>query len=119
VNLIKQNSNISIARSVRKDNTVLYLSNRYSVPLGTFQKHPEVHINKTEENQLVIYLQDSGEILASHPISSEKGKLIQNTSHKRDRSKGINELIEVVSNYFTDIDEAKKYLNELRNRYPR
>ena len=80
VNLINKNNNSSITRSVRKDNTVLYLSNRYSVPLGTFQKHPEVHIYETEENNLVIYLQDSGEILATHPISSDKGKLIQNRS---------------------------------------
>lgn len=119
VNLINQNNNPSITRSVRKDNTVLYLSNRYSVPLGTFQKHPEVHMYKTEENNLVIYLQDSGEILATHPISPDKGKLIQNRSHQRDRSKGISELIDVVSDYFTDKGQARKYLNELRNRYPR
>lgn len=119
VNLIKQNSNNSIARSVRKDNTVLYLSNRYSVPLGTFQKYPEVFVHKTEENKLVIYIKESGEILATHPISSDKGKLIQNRSHQRDRSKGIKELIEVISDHFTNKDEAKSYLEELRNQYPR
>lgn len=119
VNFIKQNSNNSIARSVRKDNTILYLSNRYSVPLGTYQKYPEVFIHKTEENKLVIYLKESGEILATHPISFEKGKLIQNRSHQRDRSKGIQELVEVISDHFTNKDAAKNYLDELKIRYPR
>lgn len=119
VNLINQNNNPSITRSVRKDNTVLYLFNRYSVPLGTFQRHPEVNLYETAESNLVIYLQDSGEILATHLISSDKGKLIQNTSHRRDRSKGMNELIDVVSDYFTDKEQAKRYFNELKNRYPR
>ena len=34
----------SITRSVRKDNTILYNSNRYSVPLGTYHKEPIVGI---------------------------------------------------------------------------
>lgn len=119
VNLIKVNNKNSIARSVRKDNTVLYLSNRYSVPLGTFQKHPEVHIYQTEENNLVIYLQESGEILATHPISREKGKLIQNRSHQRDQSKRIGELIDIVRDSFSDKEACDRYLNELRKRYPR
>ena len=54
----------------------------------------------------MIYHQDSGEILATHIISSDKGKLIQNRSHQRDRSKGINELIEIVSEHFTDKVQA-------------
>ena len=119
VNLLNNNHKSSITRTVRKDNTIIYLSNRYSVPLGTFQKYPEVSIHETEENKLVIYHQDSGEILATHMISSDKGKLIQNRSHQRDRSKGINELIEIVSEHFTDKVQATEYLNELRNRYPR
>ena len=109
----------SITRSVRKDNTILYLSNRYSVPLGTFQKYPEVLYYVTEDNKLVIYIQESGEILATHNISPDKGKLIQNRSHQRDKSKGINELIEVISVRFTNKSQATQYLNELRNRYPR
>jgi hypothetical protein len=119
VNSFKLNNKNSIARSVRKDNTILYLSNRYSVPLGTFQKHPEVHIQPTEENNLVIYLQETGEILATHSISLEKGKLILNRSHQRDQSNRINELIYLTSNSFGDIESCINYLNELRERYPR
>lgn len=119
VNLLNHNHNPSITRSVRKDNTVLYQSNRYSVPLGTFQKFPEVNLYVGEENKLVIYHSESGEILATHSICLDKGKLIQNRSHQRDQSKGLNEWIEVVSAYFTDKLQAELYLNELRKRYPR
>ncbi|MFP5109251.1 IS21 family transposase [Neobacillus sp. C211] len=119
VNSLNHIHKASITRSVRKDNTILYLSNRYSVPLGTFQKYPEVLYYVTDDNKLVIYVQESGEILATHCISPDKGKLIQNRSHQRDRSKGIKELIEVVSEHFTNKSQATKYLNELRNRYPR
>jgi transposase len=119
VNLLNNINKPSITRSVRKDNTILYLSNRYSVPLGTFQKYPEVQYYVTDEDKIVIYVKDSGEILATHYINPDKGKLIQNTSHKRDRSKGIKELIEVISEHFTNKVQSTLYLNELRNKYPR
>lgn len=119
VNLLNNINKPSITRSVRKDNTILYLSNRYSVPLGTFQKYPEVQYYVTDDNKIVIFVKDSGELLATHYINPDKGKLIQNTSHKRDRSKGIKELIEVISDHFTNKAQATTYLNELRIKYPR
>src|SRR5690625_978182 len=40
-NYLNSNYASSITRSVRKDNTIWYKSNRYSVPLGTFNKRSE------------------------------------------------------------------------------
>jgi hypothetical protein len=37
-----------VCRTVRKDNTIIYDSNRYSVPLGTYNKQPEVRIETKE-----------------------------------------------------------------------
>lgn len=119
VSLLNHNSNTSITRSVRKDNTVLFLSNRYTVPLGTYQKHPEVSIMRNKENKLIIYVNETGEVLASHSISTDKGQLIRNTSHQRDRSKGLKELMETVGSHFTNGEMAQMYFSELRNRYPR
>src|SRR5690625_2744815 len=48
------NHESSITRSVRKDNTIWYKSNRYSVPLGTFNKLKEVYIEITDDNYLLI-----------------------------------------------------------------
>lgn len=119
VSLLNHNSNTSITRSVRKDNTVLFLSNRYTVPLGTFQKHPEVQVMRNKENKLIIYIKETGEILASHFINAGKGQLIRNTSHQRDRSKGLKELVEAVSSHFTNGEIARKYFQELQKKYPR
>lgn len=52
--------NSSITRTVRKDNTIVYQSNRYSVPLGTYQKDKDVYIEITAENRLVIREQTDG-----------------------------------------------------------
>src|SRR5690606_26628302 len=38
----------SISRSIRKDNTIRYLSNRYSLPLGSFHKYSEVYLAPAE-----------------------------------------------------------------------
>src|SRR5699024_11310776 len=44
----------SITRSVRKDNTIWYKSNRYSVPLGTFNRLKQVYIEVTDDHHLLV-----------------------------------------------------------------
>ena len=71
----------SSERVVRKDNTVLYLSNRYSVPLGTYKKDNKAYITvKGEELEI---MDRAGETLAIHRIDKRVGKLIKNESHRR------------------------------------
>lgn len=115
--------NQSITRSVSKDNTIRYKSNRYSVPLGTYQTRSEnlVWIETTGEEQktLVIRRKVNGEVIAEHLISSEKGKLIQNRHHTRDRSKGVEELKRRLISYFENQTQAAAYLDEISQRYPR
>ena len=116
-------NNQSITRSVSKDNTIRYKSNRYSVPLGTYQKMSEnlVWIEATGEEQktLVIRREVNGEVIAEHLISSEKGKLIQNRHHTRDRSKGVEELKHRLISYFGNQTQAAAYLDEISQIYPR
>ncbi|MGN8648358.1 IS21 family transposase [Gracilibacillus sp. HCP3S3_G5_2] len=109
----------SITRTVRKDNTIMYESNRYSVPLGTYEINKEVIIEVTDGNRLVIREQSDGPIIADHLISTEKGKLIQATQHMRDRSKGIPAYIATVSEGFEDKETATAFLEEIQQRYPR
>ena len=104
----------SISRSIRKDNTIWYLSNRYTVPLGTFHKTEKVYIENTDDGFLIIRETESGPILAKHKIVHGKEELIQDTNHKRDRTKGIDAYIETVASCFSDIDKAKVYLEEIR-----
>lgn len=115
-------STLSIARTVRKDNTVRFYSNRYSVPLGTYQhgKEIKVYVSRTEDEKLVIRRdRPAGPIIATHTISYEKGLLIQERQHTRDRSKGITEWIHTLSNEFQDTQAAFSYLRHLHTAYPR
>ena len=52
-----------ILRMVRKDNTIIYTSNRYTVPFGTYNKHKEViikrYLEKGEPNGKKTYRQHS------------------------------------------------------------
>ena len=68
----------SLTRAVRKDNTIWYLSNRYSVPLGTYRPGKELEV-KENEGILQIWDPETGELLVSHELSLEKGKLIKGT----------------------------------------
>jgi len=113
------NVDSSITRTVRKDNTIVYLSNRYSVPLGTYKKGKSVFIEATDEGYLLIRGEKEGPTIAEHKISHQKGKLIQDTQHTRDRTKGIPAYITSLAEKFRNQELAHTYLEEIHRRYPR
>jgi len=93
----------SISVSVRKNNTVSYNGNRYSVPLGTY-KDPKclVYLDLSEEGTLKIIDPQTGEVITCHPICRDKGKLVKNNDHGRDKSQKIQELInQVIEEFMT------------------
>ena len=109
----------SITRNVRKDNTIWYKSNRYSVPLGTFNKHQKVYIEVTDENYLLIKETKKESMIAKHRIVSGKGQLIQESNHKRDRTKGIDAYVKTVASNFSNQSKAMIYLEKIREDHPR
>lgn len=113
----------SITRNVSKDNTIRFKSNRYSVPLGTYSATSDnqvfIEVKPGERQTLVIRKELEGELIAEHSISTEKGKLIQNRNHTRDRSKGIEEFKQRLISHFEDQERAASYLHEICLRYPR
>ncbi|MCM3363563.1 hypothetical protein [Niallia sp. MER TA 168] len=110
---------LSSHRCVHKDNTIRYLSNRYSLPLGTFGKYETVCIKKTEEKELIIYSHETGEIIAKHTIPDGKGLLIKDRKHSRDRTKGIDAFMDTVAQQFNDSEIAYDYLQTVKDKYPR
>lgn len=79
-----------ICRTVRKDSTIIYDSNRYSVPLGTYNYQKEVCIVPKDG---ILYIQTVfGDYICQHRISSGRGLLIQSTSHQRDRTSSLNQM---------------------------
>lgn len=94
---IPLNSSGSIYRNVRKDNTIVYDSNRYSVPLGTYNNQKEVAI-EANGGKLTI-MTTFGEFIYEHPISMGRGQLVKSTSHSRD--------------IFDSVEKAQRAVDEL------
>ncbi len=109
----------SITREVRKDNTVWYGANRYSVPLGTYTGTKKTVKVEVVDETLVIKDQETGEEVARHTLSHEKGKLIKNNNHHRDRFLGIDKYIDSVASHFPEPSQAKAYLENIRVEKPR
>lgn len=109
----------SIARKVRKDNTILFESNRYSVPLGTYTKEKEVSI-EVKDGKLIISQIFGDYIIAEHPLCAGKGKLIKNNHHGRDVEAGISELFTALSTSLNGLcDEFLQQIRERKQRYVR
>jgi transposase len=102
-------------RNVRPDNTVLYKSNRYSVPYGTYSSEKKVFLS-VEDGKLQI-MDRVGELLASHDICEEKGKLIRQESHRRNRQERTLELLDKMIALLGE--EFREYLEILCGKYPR
>ncbi|MBO0603620.1 IS21 family transposase [Sporosarcina sp. E16_3] len=123
--LFEDTNGSSITRTVNKDNTIHYKSNRYSVPLGTYRpkglNKVSIEMHKDEDNRqhLVITRYPEGEVLAKHPVELTKGKLIKNRNHSRDRSKGIQAYKETVIRQFKNAELATTYIDEVLENYPR
>ncbi|MFC4736271.1 IS21 family transposase [Bacillus daqingensis] len=110
----------SITRTVHKDNIIKYRSNRYSVPLGTYQPGgTNVVFITIEQDQLQIRQELNGELLAIHTITDGKGELIKNPHHARDRSLGIPAYKQTIRQNFSKEEDISLFLMELSTRYPR
>lgn len=109
----------SIARKVRKDNTILFESNRYSVPLGTYTKEKEVSI-EVKDGKLLIWHIFGDYIIAEHPLCAGKGKLIKNNNHGRDIETGISERFAALSIRLNGLcNEFLQNIRERKRRYVR
>jgi transposase len=103
---------------VRKDNTVSFKGNFYTLPVGTYRGSDSVVFLLQENDLLIIHNNDKREI-ARHRISSIKGKLIFNNNHYRERSLKIKELMELLARNFSDPQGALEYLEKIREQNPR
>lgn len=114
---LESNHTQSITRNVNKDNTIRFESNRYSVPAGTYSTCKQVSILASKQELKVINAA-TGEILATHKICKEKGKLIKNSNHSRDRNKTINHLKQNVLTLLTH-HKSNDFIEEICRKYGR
>jgi hypothetical protein len=104
--------------TVRKDNTILYRSNYYSLPVGTYQGHGSAVLLEEKQGALLLYSTDE-QLLATHTISFDTGKTIRNTDHARAKSKSLQQTHEIVLHALGNTVSAKAYLDHLEKNKPR
>jgi transposase len=103
---------------VRKDNTIAYKGNFYTLPEGTYKNKDTVVLLRSEEEKLCIYSLEKAPI-CSHQISTEKGKVIRNTDHKRDKSLKISQMVEQIAGLFEESSVVKDFLEKVHQTKPR
>lgn len=103
---------------VRIDNSILFKGNYYSVPQGTYKGRDSMVRVSTENDRLNISDEHNNHI-CSHPLCSDRGKKITNTDHKRDKSANIDNLLLETAMEFPEYEEAKNYLQKIREKKSR
>lgn len=104
--------------NVRKDNTVAYRGNFYTLPLGTYQGRKTTVLLSETEGQLKLYAMDRA-LLATHQVSSGKGDLVRNNDHTRDKSKSSAQNHQQAYRLLGSDEKASLYLELLRKDKPR
>lgn len=104
--------------AVRKDNSISYKGNLYSLPLGTYKGKGTTVLLQISDKDLIA-ISDNQQELCRHKLAIGRGQKIINTDHKRDKSSVIAELIEEVSKLFPEPSHAAKWLNEIKKEKPR
>ena len=99
---------------VRKDNVINYRGNYYTVPTGTYRGHQTLVYLEEKDGRLHIYSHETGKTLAVHRISNDKGRLISNTSHRRDREASLNDYEDSVRKELPESAVIDEYLSRLR-----
>lgn len=103
---------------VRKDNTIAYKGNLYTLPEGSYRNKDTVVLVRIEEEHLCIYSVENT-FICKQPICHEKGKLIRNTDHKRDKSIKIAQMVEQVATLFEQPSMVKEFLEKIHQAKPR
>jgi hypothetical protein len=102
-------------RNVRPDNTVLYSSNRYTVPLGTYALTKKAYL--AVDGKKLEIMDPVGDTIAIHEISSGKGKLIKLPGHRRNKKTRIAEMLDKAVALLGE--DFREYLRVLCEKYPR
>jgi len=109
---------LQTAYTVRKDNTICWKSNFYSLPLGTYKGRGSTVMVRAENGQLWISGSSCVE-LCRHSISIEKGAKVKNSDHCRDKSSAVQQMMAELSLKFENPELARSFLNTIHQAKPR
>ena len=103
---------------VRKDNTINYKSNFYTLPSGTYSGSGTFVFLKEIDGTLYIY-STRDLLLTTHQLSFEVGATIRNTDHSRDKSQSISMLKESVLGMLPGNENMSLFFELLAKDKPR
>jgi hypothetical protein len=104
---------------VRKDNTISYRCCFYALPIGTYQgQNTEVFVEEVD-GRIIIYSIETGKTIISHPLSSEKGKLVSNGSTRRIQDGTVADLRKRLIDYTGSTPDVEEYLDSMHKLKPR
>jgi len=104
--------------NVRKDNTVVYKSNFYSLPQGTYQGNDTKIYLELKDEKLNFYNQEK-ELIATHAVSLNKGEFVRNSDHSRNKSCSQEQTCKEVLDLLGNTKKSVIYIELLRNDKPR
>jgi hypothetical protein len=104
----------ALTYTVKKDNTISWKGNLYSLPVGTYLGRGTLVAIRQEQDALIIFDQQGTHELCRHEVAVGKGGKVINTDHKRDKSILIEEMMLKVANRFENITAAKDWLCLIR-----
>jgi hypothetical protein len=105
--------------AVRKDNTISFKGNFFSLPLGTYKgKQTQVAIQLLGEELVISCPEDNSEI-CRHVLPAGRGIKVLNTDHKRDKADSVREMIGTVAGLFGQQEKALRWLEKVRDEKPR
>jgi len=102
-----------VAYNVRKDNTVSFRGNFYSLPLGTYTGKSTKILLEAKDGKLYLYNADN-QLITAHDIHYGKGEQIRNSGHWRDHSQSIAERTKSVLEQLGGSPNARLYLEGIR-----
>lgn len=103
---------------VRKDNTISYKSNFYTLPLGTYQNADTWVLLKEDEDQVRIH-DLNNYLLTVHPLCLSRGMTIRNADHTRDKSQSIEALKETILQILPGKEKGKLLIELIMKDKPR
>ena len=105
--------------AVRKDNSIPYKGNFYSLPLGTYKGKGSQVALYVDAGELVISQPEDKTEICRHTIPAGTGQKVKKTDHSRDKSGSIDERIAKAARLFTREEMALSWMELLRKEKPR
>jgi hypothetical protein len=107
-----------LSYTIRKDNSISYKGNFYSLPVGSYKGRGSKVTVSQEGEQLLVY-DEAKRLLCRHELAVGKGSRVIQRGHKRENERSIQQLIEQVCSLLSDTDKGRQFIEAIRQDKPR